>query len=90
MIDSAIPVEPVPGTEQPHPQMPPETPRSRKTKLRNETTENIQEMGTTEVPTAKSNIHVMTIIGQIEGQPTMQIKPKYWSCEYILKTLRCL
>ncbi len=78
MIHSDNPVVPQPGTEHPHPQGPAEAPKQRRAK-KNATTENIEELGATEVPTAKTNTHVMTIIGQIEGQPLMQIYPKYWS-----------
>ena len=73
MIDSDNPVVEPPGTEHPHPQVPSEPPKTTRKAKKNETTENIAEMGSTEVPTAKSNIHVMTIIGQIEGQPPIVI-----------------
>jgi ATP-dependent protease ClpP protease subunit len=86
MIDSTIPVAPAPGTEQPQPQTPAEAPRSRRPK-RNETTENIQEMGTTEVPTAKSNVHVMTIIGQIEGHMVLPPQNKTTKYEHIMPQL---
>jgi hypothetical protein len=80
---------PLPEIEpQPSP-MPDQQPGPKKSKQakKSSPTENIQEMGTPEIPVAKSNIHVMTIIGQIEGQLSIQKTPKYWSCVFTPKTL---
>ncbi|MDR3563553.1 MAG: ATP-dependent Clp protease proteolytic subunit [Negativicutes bacterium] len=85
-ISDASPVEP-PGTEHPHPQMPPEPAKSRSSKKKNTTTENIEEMGSTEIPTAKSNVHVMTIIGQIEGHMTLPPQNKTTKYEHIMPQL---
>ncbi|MCX7779337.1 MAG: ATP-dependent Clp protease proteolytic subunit [Negativicutes bacterium] len=49
--------------------------------------ENIQELGSTEVPTAKTNIHVMTIIGQIEGHMVLPPQNKTTKYEHIMPQL---
>jgi len=49
--------------------------------------ESIQELGTTEVPTAKSNIHVMTIIGQVEGHMILPPQNKTTKYEHIMPQL---
>jgi ATP-dependent protease ClpP protease subunit len=86
MIDSDNPVVPQPGTEHPHPQGPAEQPRQRRAK-KNATTENIEEMGVTEVPTAKTNVHVMTIIGQVEGHMVLPPQNKTTKYEHIMPQL---
>jgi len=58
----------------------PGTDRARVTGRSKNAIEAVKEMGTTQVPEIKSNIHCMTIVGQIEGQPSMLKKPKYWFC----------
>ena len=68
MIDNDNPVIAPPGTnpENPtEPALPAETPKKHRSASAKKGTavENIQELGSTEVPTAKSNVHVMTIIG---------------------------
>ena len=87
MIQSDNPVVPQPGTEHPHPQVPAETPRQRRAAKKNATTENIEELGATEVPTAKTNIHVMTIIGQIEGHMVLPPQNKTTKYEHIMPQL---
>lgn len=86
MIQSDNPVVPQPGTEHPHPQGPAEAPKQRRAK-KNATTENIEELGATEVPTAKTNIHVMTIIGQIEGHMVLPPQNKTTKYEHIMPQL---
>lgn len=86
MIHSDNPVVPQPGTEHPHPQGPAEAPKQRRAK-KNATTENIEELGATEVPTAKTNIHVMTIIGQIEGHMVLPPQNKTTKYEHIMPQL---
>lgn len=86
MIQSDNPVVPQPGTEHPHPQGPAEPAKQRRTK-KNVTTENIEELGATEVPTAKTNIHVMTIIGQIEGHMVLPPQNKTTKYEHIMPQL---
>jgi ATP-dependent protease ClpP protease subunit len=85
MIENANPVVPQPGTEHPHPQGPAEQPKRRTKK--NVATENIEELGATEVPTAKTNIHVMTIIGQIEGHMVLPPQNKTTKYEHIMPQL---
>lgn len=86
MIKDDNPVVPQPGTEHPHPQGPAEQPKTRRAK-RNATTENIEELGATEVPTAKTNIHVMTIIGQVEGHMVLPPQNKTTKYEHIMPQL---
>ncbi len=85
MMQNDNPVVPQPGTEHPHPQGPAEAPKRRAKK--NVTTENIEELGATEVPTAKTNIHVMTIIGQIEGHMVLPPQNKTTKYEHIMPQL---
>ena len=72
MIDNDNPViappEVNPEQPQPNPELVPE-PTTKKSKQAKKAAvaENIQELGTAEPPVAKSNIHAMSIIGQIEG-----------------------
>ncbi|WP_110952962.1 ClpP family protease [Anaerosinus massiliensis] len=49
--------------------------------------ENIKELGTTDVVKAKSNIHVMTIIGQIEGHLILSPNNKTTKYEHIMPQL---
>jgi ATP-dependent protease ClpP protease subunit len=87
MIDDEMPVIIPPGPQPAHPEIPAEPAKpSRRTK-KNATTENIEEMGTTEVPTAKSNMHVMTIIGQIEGHMVLPPQNKTTKYEHIMPQL---
>lgn len=86
MIQNDNPVVPQPGTEHPHPQGPAEPAKQRRSK-RNAATENIEELGTTAVPTAKSDIHVMTIIGQVEGHMVLPPQNKTTKYEHIMPQL---
>ena len=52
-----------------------------------DTVDNIQELGVTEIPTAKTNIHVMTIIGQIEGHMVLPPQNKTTKYEHIMPQL---
>lgn len=54
---------------------------------KNETVEMIQEMGTVDIPVPKSNIHVMTIIGQIEGHIVLPPQNKTTKYEHIMPQL---
>lgn len=49
--------------------------------------ENIEELGTTKVPVAKSNIHVMTIIGQVEGHMVLPPQNKTTKYEHVMPQL---
>lgn len=49
--------------------------------------ENIKEFGTNEVATAKSNIHVMSIIGQIEGHVILAPNNKTTKYEHVMPQL---
>ena len=49
--------------------------------------DNIQELGSSEVPTVKSNVHVMTIIGQIEGHMILPPNNKSTKYEHVMPQL---
>ncbi|MHB8945984.1 MAG: ClpP family protease [Bacillota bacterium] len=51
------------------------------------TIESIEALGTTEAPVNKSNIHVLTIIGQIEGHLTLPPQNKTTRYEHIIPQL---
>lgn len=50
-------------------------------------TDSLRELGETKVATAKSNIHVMTIIGQIEGHMVLPPQNKTTKYEHIMPQL---
>lgn len=52
-----------------------------------DTLENIEELGAAEIPTAKTNIHVMTIIGQVEGHMVLPPQNKTTKYEHIMPQL---
>ncbi|MBP2642226.1 MAG: tepA [Firmicutes bacterium] len=85
MIDSDNPVVAPPEPE--HPQVPEETPKPSRRSKKGAVAANIEELGTTEVPTAKSNMHVMTIIGQIEGHMVLPPQNKTTKYEHIMPQL---
>ncbi|MBP2654942.1 MAG: ClpP/TepA [Firmicutes bacterium] len=87
MTDSDNPVVAPPGTEHPHPPVPDEVPKPIRRSKKSATNENIEEMGSTEVPSAKSNVHVMTIIGQIEGHMVLPPQNKTTKYEHIMPQL---
>lgn len=49
--------------------------------------ENIKEFGTPEIPSGKSNIHVMSIIGQIEGHVILAPNNKTTKYEHVMPQL---
>jgi len=87
MIVNDNPVIAPPGTnpeEHPiHPSLPETSKRSKKAQKAGPA-ETIEELGATEVPTAKSNIHVMTIIGQIEGHMVLPPQNKTTKYEHVM------
>ncbi|SDF76435.1 ClpP family protease [Sporolituus thermophilus] len=93
MIDNDNPVVAPPGTNPENPNTPvqPDAPnkKSRQAK-KSATTETIQVMGSTEVPTAKSNIHVMTIIGQIEGHMVLPPQNKTTKYEHVMPQIAAI
>ena len=50
-------------------------------------TDNIQEFGSTKVPTAKSPVHTMVIIGQIEGHVVLPSQNKTTKYEHVIPQL---
>lgn len=90
MIENDNPVTAPPGInpEVPGvPHQPAEQPKKTRQAKKSTTVENIQEMGSTEVPTAKTNIHVMTIIGQIEGHMVLPPQNKTTKYEHVMPQL---
>lgn len=87
MIVNDNPVVAPPGTNPETPQTQPpvtENPKRSKQARKSEIAENIQEFGAPEVPAAKSNIHVMTIIGQIEGHMVLPAQNKTTKYEHVM------
>ncbi|PKM89975.1 MAG: translocation-enhancing protein TepA [Firmicutes bacterium HGW-Firmicutes-12] len=69
---------------------PPITPKKRKRKEENKTEmQNIKEYGTTQIPTAGlvSNIHCITIIGQVEGHIILPPQNKTTKYEHVIPQL---
>jgi len=90
MIVNDNPIVAPPGTNPEKPNAPlPEVEHSKRmVKAKKvDTLDNIQELGTTEIPTAKTNIHVMTIIGQIEGHMVLPPQNKTTKYEHIMPQL---
>lgn len=88
MIYNDNPVTAPPGVD-PDQHMTPAPVPVKKTRQakKNNHIENIQELGSTEVPTAKTNIHVMTIIGQIEGHMVLPPQNKTTKYEHVIPQL---
>ena len=91
MIDNDNPVVAPPGINPEHPEiphaLPMDTPKKTRQARKSAPADNIQELGSTEVPTAKSNIHVMTIIGQIEGHMVLPPQNKTTKYEHVMPQL---
>jgi ATP-dependent protease ClpP protease subunit len=82
------PVVAPPGTNPEHPEeAPAKLPPKANTALKTAAAQNIQELGASEVPTAKTNTHVMTIIGQIEGHMVLPPQNKTTKYEHIMPQL---
>jgi ATP-dependent protease ClpP protease subunit len=77
----------------PEPNLPipdsPETPAKKRStaKRTNPTVENVEALGTTDVPNIKTNIHCLTIIGQIEGHVVLPPNNKTTKYEHIMPQL---
>lgn len=80
-----MPAQPTPGI----PEAEPQQPQKKRTtaKRADPTVENIEAMGTTDLPTNKSNIHCMTIIGQVEGHIVLPPNNKTTKYEHIMPQL---
>ena len=51
------------------------------------TTENVRELGTTDVATGSSKIHTLSIIGQVEGHTTLPAQNKTTKYEHVMPQL---
>lgn len=78
--DEHVP-DPGPDQEQPAPSPPPA--RGKK----NAALENLEAVGTTKVPSVTPNIHLLTIIGQVEGHLTLPPQNKTTKYEHIIPQL---
>ncbi len=92
MFDSITNDNPVVAPPGSNPEYRPENlpagePKKNRSAKKSTPAENIQELGTTEVPVAKSNIHVMTIIGQIEGHMVLPPQNKTTKYEHLMPQL---
>lgn len=54
---------------------------------RSQTAQNIQDFGTPKVPEGGSNIHTLTIIGQVEGHQTLPAQNKTTKYEHVMPQL---
>jgi len=79
-----VPTQPLPET--PETERQPQKKRST-AKRANPTVENIETMGTTDLPTNKSNVHCLTIIGQVEGHVVLPPNNKTTKYEHIMPQL---
>lgn len=73
--------------EKQQPTAPPAPPRQRKKAQGVRKIDNIKEFGQLEVPTAKTNIHCLPIIGQIEGHLILPPQNKTTKYEHIIPQL---
>jgi len=64
-----------------------QTGKQKKTKACVKKTELINELGQTQLPEAKSNIHVITIVGQVEGHLVMPPQNKTTKYEHVIPQL---
>ncbi len=92
MLHNDNPVVAPPGTNPENPQepvMPAEVPKKHRSvsAKKGAAAANIQELGSAEIPVAKSNVHVMTIIGQIEGHMVLPPNSKTTKYEHIMPQL---
>lgn len=69
------------------PDVPANEPQKRNKLKKGTVAENIQELGTPEVPSVKSNVHVMSIIGQIEGHMILPPNNKSTKYEHVMPQL---
>jgi ATP-dependent protease ClpP protease subunit len=82
MPDPNQPLPVLPETEPPQPE------KKRSTAKRtNPTVENVEALGTTDVPNIKTNIHCLTIIGQIEGHVVLPPNNKTTKYEHVMPQL---
>jgi len=88
------PSEPGPETKPHYPEHPYDDPNTERTrvvgKTKNNTLEAVKEMGTTQVPEVKSNIHCLTIVGQIEGHLVLPPQNKTTKYEHMIPQLVAL
>lgn len=75
-----------PGVQPPPPKQPPK-PGQEPQKKGNDTSDNIQQFGQTNVPTMDSRIHSLSIVGQIEGHVQLPPQNKTTKYEHIIPQL---
>lgn len=84
--------EPVPGQPGPAPGQPvpgrgpgqPEVPAQKAADKTKQTLKAMKEMGSTDVPGVESNVHCLTIVGQVEGHMVLPPQNKTTKYEHIL------
>lgn len=81
--------EPIPAGSPPDPNNSPDKTlsESETTKQAGEQTELITELGQTQLPVSKSNVHVITIVGQVEGHLVLPPQNKTTKYEHIIPQL---
>ena len=87
MLENDNPVIEPSGTNPENQKTQEETPKKNVIAKKADIVDNIQELGTTNIPVAKSNIHVMTIIGQVEGHMILPPQNKTTKYEPIMPQL---
>lgn len=84
-----------PQQQPPGPTTAPEAPKEnpfpmdqdKKRRLRGVKLENIKELGTTDVPDIPSNVHCLTIVGQVEGHVVLPAQNKTTKYEHLIPQL---
>lgn len=87
------PTQPGPETNPQHPENPDGEPSHEKTRVvgkSKNSMETVKEMGVTQVPEIKSNIHCLTIVGQIEGHLVLPPQNKTTKYEHMIPQLVAL
>lgn len=83
--------EPDPGhvpAEEPEPQVPERAPaRGLPRGRKNAALENLESMGTTQLPAMANNVHCLTIVGQVEGHLTLPPQNKTTKYEHLIPQL---
>ncbi len=81
------PIQPDPGVPTIPPPDPTLEPPRKKNRSRNVPLENLTEIGNTELPSIRSSIHCLTIIGQVEGHLALPAQNKTTKYEHLIPQL---
>ncbi|WP_027363778.1 ClpP family protease [Desulfotruncus alcoholivorax] len=84
------PAQPGPETNPEHHEHPNQDPNAERTRITGKsknTLDTVKEIGSTQVPEVKSNIHCLTIVGQIEGHLVLPPQNKTTKYEHLIPQL---